>query len=67
MMILAHSGLISAGCVGIVVKLPDCGFFANSDIFLIRKSLFMVAGDGGAWHDDIFPVVLPDLGEVLPK
>ena len=67
MIILAHSEFISPNCVGIVVKLPDSGLLHISDIFLIRNNLFIVAGDGGAWHDVMLPFVVEDLGEVLPK
>lgn len=66
-MILAHSGFMSANCVGMVVKFPDSGVLHISDIFLIRRSLFMVEGDGGAWHDVMLPLVVEVLGDVLPK
>jgi len=49
------------------VKFPDSGELANADIFLILRSLFIVAGDGGAWHDVRLSLVIETFGDIFPK
>jgi len=67
MIILAHSGSISPSWVGMVVKFPDSGVLHKSDIFLILRSLFNVAGEGGPLLVVKLLFVVEVFGEILPK